>query len=351
MLRSVQTILHGSQPPSQRWRSTVLSRWGALGMRLHRSATAPPVTLAAGAAASLGGGSAANGKEAEASQQAQQQEDGAEEQQAQASQQGGQQEPQQQRSMRFSDVVKAAASLKAVGSAASLGTKPEDGSSIGEVEQGDSSSDADRSAHKHGSSAEFGAAGTAGAAHPATDDTAAAEAAAAAAAAAAEAGEAGSEVTPAPRPLPTVASFSALSVEGSQLSQGPTASPRQVGFSAATEAAGTAAPQHAKPAPRAQKSKLIRRCAGRRLLLMMFSMKLLWGLRFLHCLPDGLLALLFQPPCCRLHPSAPALPSSSGPFALAPLQHQHDQAGRPRGLAAGAGHLPGIPLLAGARQP
>ena len=206
-------------------------------MRLHRSATAPPVALATGvASASFGNGSAANGNEVEAQQpqngSGQQAEQNQDEQQAQQAQQ--QQQQQQQPRARFSDVVKAAAALKAAGSAASLNTKPDDSSSIAADDQGDGSSDA----------------------HPAA---VAAEAAAAAAAAAAEAGEAGGEVAAPPRPLPSAASFSTLSVERSQPSGRQSASSQQVGFGALPEAAGAAAAQRAKPGPQAHKSKLIRR--------------------------------------------------------------------------------------------
>lgn len=236
----VRTILDSSPAPSQRWRSTVFSRWGALGMRLHRSATAPPVTLAAQVGgAGWGSGSAANGTAIELQGQPAQQGEGAAGGQQEESKQ---QEQQRQPSARFVDVVRAAASFKAAGSAASLRAEAEEDGSSGAADEQPVSSDAGG---------------------PATDAAAAAESAAAAAAAAAEAGEAGGELATLAKPLSAVPSSSALSIEGSQPSEGPAGSlPRQVGFGALPEAATTAAPQRAKPAPSAQKSKLIRRCAG-----------------------------------------------------------------------------------------
>ena len=308
----------------------MFSRWGALGMRLHRSATAPPVALATGVAApSLGNGSAANGKEVEAQQpqngSGQQAEQNQDEQQAQQAQQ-----QQQQPRARFSDVVKAAAALKAAGSAASLNTKPDDSSSIAADDQDYGSSDA----------------------HPAAE---AAEAAAAAAAAAAEAGEAGGEVAAPPRPLPSAASFSTLSVEGSQPSGRQGASSQQVGFGALPEAAGAAAAQRAKPGPQAHKSKLIRRWV---------SLGLSWLAAAAGPAKGGFCSaqlrcragLLKCWSSCIASPPPPHPPTPHAhPACLTPpptcVQHEHPQARRPCGLAAGAWHLPGLLLLAGACQP
>ena len=292
----VRTILDSSPAPSQRWRSTVFSRWGALGMRLHRSATAPPVTLAAQVgAAGRGSGGAANGTAVELQGQPAQRGEGA----AVGQQESKQEEQQRQPSARFMDVVRAAASFKAAGSAASLRAEAEEDGSSGAADEQTVNSVADG---------------------PATDATAAAESAAAAAAAAVEAGEAGGELAAPAKPLPAVSSSSALSIEGSQPSEGPAGSPpRQVGFGALPQAATTPAPQHAKPAPSAQKSKLIRRCAGR------------WA----AAAASGRHTCAVDLGTCRSALCACLEADTCPAPTLAPMQHQHAEARRSRGLAAG----------------
>ena len=248
----VRSMLRKDEAPSARWRTTVTSRLGALGLHFRRSLGERPASASPGALSRGGSGSAAPGPvpgqlelQAQPAQEQQQE-------QQQVQQQVQQQQEEEQAGARFMAVVRAAAAFKAAGSPSLHGGEP----------AANGSSNAETPASTEAGPRRSGAAEAGRSAFPAA---AGADTAADAAAVAAEAGEACGPPLPLPPPLPAAASSSALSGEGSKPSSGqvdvldPVAS-EQLEDAVLPEVVTTAGAQQAQRTQLAAKSKFMRRC-------------------------------------------------------------------------------------------